>query len=135
MRPQVRWGGLLQPRNPAATLMQLSIALEAERRPAVPSRPAQAAAAGRRAGAASSPSPTHPSSPLPPAAAMDKLKALVAAKRKAAEEEFGGKKYVRRGEIEELRLAKLREEEAREREAKVSGRCSVSVGASMNGLF
>ena len=50
---------------------------------------------------------------------MDKLKALVAAKRKAAEEEFGGKKYVRRGEIEELRLAKLREEEAREREAKV----------------
>ncbi len=64
------------------------------------------------------------------AAAMDKLKALVAAKRKAAEEEFGGKKYVRRGEIEELRLAKLREEEAREREAKVGWRhwdCTVFV--------
>ena len=53
---------------------------------------------------------------------MDKLKELVAAKRKAAEEEFKGKKYVKRGEIEELRLAKLRAEEAAEREAKV--RCT-----------
>lgn len=51
---------------------------------------------------------------------MDKLKELLAAKRKAAEEEFGGKKYAKRAEIEELRLAKLRAEEAKEREAKVS---------------
>ncbi|PRW45581.1 pre-mRNA-splicing factor 18-like isoform A [Chlorella sorokiniana] len=66
---------------------------------------------------------TRPRSKGAPAArAMDKLKALVAAKRKAAEEEFGGKKYVRRGEIEELRLAKLREEEAAERQAKEARR-------------
>lgn len=50
---------------------------------------------------------------------MDKLRELLAAKRKAAEEEFKGKKYVKRSEIEELRLAKLRAEEQREREAKV----------------
>jgi hypothetical protein len=50
---------------------------------------------------------------------MEKLKELVASKRKAAEEEFRGKKFVRRGDIEELRLAKLRAEEQREREAKV----------------
>jgi hypothetical protein len=50
---------------------------------------------------------------------MDKLKELVAAKRKAAEEEFKGKKYVKRSEIEELRIAKLREEERLEREKKV----------------
>lgn len=50
---------------------------------------------------------------------MDKLKELVASKRKAAEEEFKGKKYVKRGELEELRLAKLRAEETAEKDAKV----------------
>ena len=51
---------------------------------------------------------------------MDKLKELLAAKRKVAHEEFGGKKYVKRSEIEDMRMAKLRAEEASEREAKVS---------------
>lgn len=45
---------------------------------------------------------------------MDTLKALVAKKRKATEEEFGGKKFVKRSDIEELRLRKLREEEQQE---------------------
>ncbi|KAL4447757.1 hypothetical protein ABPG75_004976 [Micractinium tetrahymenae] len=53
---------------------------------------------------------------------MDKLKELLAAKRKAAEEEFGGKKYAKRADIEELRLAKLRAEEAKEREAREARR-------------
>ena len=51
---------------------------------------------------------------------MDKLKALVASKRKAAEEEFRGKKFVKRGELEEMRLEKQREEEEQERQQKVS---------------
>lgn len=46
---------------------------------------------------------------------MDALKALVAAKRKATEEEFKGKKFLKRSEIEEQRLKKLREEEEKER--------------------
>lgn len=50
---------------------------------------------------------------------MDKLKQLVASKRKAVEEEFGGKKFVKRGELEELRLKKLREQEEEERKQKV----------------
>ena len=50
---------------------------------------------------------------------MDKLKALVSAKRKATEEEFGGKKFMKRGDLEEMRLKKLREEEAQENAAKV----------------
>lgn len=61
---------------------------------------------------------------------MDKLKELVAAKRKAAEEEFQGKKYVKRGEIEGARLAKLREEEEAERAAKVRA----SAGGAGSGL-
>ena len=50
---------------------------------------------------------------------MDKLKQLVASKRKATEEEFGGKKFVKRGELEEVRVQKLREEEEQERREKV----------------
>lgn len=50
---------------------------------------------------------------------MDALKALVAAKRKATEEEFKGKKFLKRSEIEEQRLKKLREEEEKERLQKV----------------
>ena len=60
---------------------------------------------------------------------MDALKALVASKRKSAEEEFKGKEYAKRSEIEELRLAKLREEEQREREAKVGARAPASPAA------
>lgn len=63
---------------------------------------------------------------------MDKLKALVASKRKASEEEFKGKKYVKRSEIEELRVAKLREEERQEREAKV-GRATGTAGPRAGG--
>ena len=50
---------------------------------------------------------------------MDKLKQLVASKRKATEEEFGGRKFMKRGELEEMRLKKLREEEEQERILKV----------------
>jgi hypothetical protein len=51
---------------------------------------------------------------------MDTLKALLGNKRKAAEEEFKGKKYVKRGDIEDARLRKLREEEEKELREKVS---------------
>jgi pre-mRNA-splicing factor 18 len=49
---------------------------------------------------------------------MDKLKELLASKRKAAEEEFAGKKYAKRSEIEDIRIRKLKEEEERERQEK-----------------
>uniref|UniRef100_A0A061S944 Pre-mRNA-splicing factor 18 n=1 Tax=Tetraselmis sp. GSL018 TaxID=582737 RepID=A0A061S944_9CHLO len=42
---------------------------------------------------------------------MEALKAQIEAKRKAKDEEFGGQKYRRRGEIEELRLKKKSQEE------------------------
>ena len=51
---------------------------------------------------------------------MDKLKQLVASKRKATEEEFKGKRFVKRAELEEGRIQKLREEEDAERKLKVS---------------
>ena len=44
------------------------------------------------------------------------LKALVAAKRKAAAEEFQGRKYVKRSDLEAARLQKLRDEEEQERQ-------------------
>lgn len=50
---------------------------------------------------------------------MDALKALVANKRKAVQDEFQGKKFARRSEIEDCRMRKLREEEEQERLAKV----------------
>lgn len=49
---------------------------------------------------------------------MDKLKQLVASKRKAAEEEFRGKKYAKRADIEAARLQKLKEEEKLEMQEK-----------------
>lgn len=45
---------------------------------------------------------------------MDSLKALVAKKRKEKEEEFDGRKYVKRGEIVDKRLKRLREAEQQE---------------------
>lgn len=54
---------------------------------------------------------------------LDSLKALTAKKRKATEEVFGGKKYVKRSEIEAAHLKKLREEEQRELEAKARAGC------------
>ncbi|KAK9829564.1 hypothetical protein WJX72_006515 [[Myrmecia] bisecta] len=49
---------------------------------------------------------------------MDSLKALLDKKRKAAQTEFGGRKFVKRSEIEELRLRQLRTEEAQEAQEK-----------------
>lgn len=50
---------------------------------------------------------------------MDGLKALLAKKRKAADEEFGGRKQVKRVEIEQARIKQLRTEEQDELGAKV----------------
>lgn len=52
---------------------------------------------------------------------MDGLKALLEKKRKEKEELLGGsdKKYFKRSELEDAKLAKLREEEEKERQAKV----------------
>ena len=50
---------------------------------------------------------------------MDSLKAFVAQKKKEKEEEFEGKKFVRRGEIVEKRLKRLREAEEKEIQLKV----------------
>lgn len=50
---------------------------------------------------------------------MDALKAQIAAKRKAKEDEFGGKKFRKRGEIEEERIRQKMEEEEREAAEKV----------------
>ncbi len=50
---------------------------------------------------------------------MDKLKQLVASKRKATEDEFAGKKFARRADLEEARLQKVREEEEAEKKLKV----------------
>ena len=50
---------------------------------------------------------------------MDNLKKLLANKRKVTEEEFGGKKFIKRSELEELKIQKLKEEEGLERQEKV----------------
>lgn len=66
--------------------------------------------------------PTTPPSPNPkdiPTDAMDKLKSLIASKKKHASEEFGDKKYVKRSELEAVRLKRLREEEEDDRKRKV----------------
>ena len=55
---------------------------------------------------------------------MDQLKELLASKKKEAEQQFGGKKYMKRSELEELRLRKLREEEEAAKAGKVSDLCS-----------
>ncbi len=44
------------------------------------------------------------------------LKALILAKRKATAEEFQGRKYVKRSDLEAARLQKLRDEEEQERQ-------------------
>lgn len=51
---------------------------------------------------------------------MDGLKALLAKKRKAADAEFGGRKQVRRVDIEQARIKQLRTEEQHELQAKVT---------------
>jgi len=50
---------------------------------------------------------------------MDKLKELITTKRKAVDEDFGGKKFLKRGELEEVKLKRLRDEEQQEKLRKV----------------
>jgi hypothetical protein len=51
---------------------------------------------------------------------MDALAAAIAKKRKSTQDEFKGRKYVKRAELEEIRIRKLREEEQAEQDARVS---------------
>jgi hypothetical protein len=57
---------------------------------------------------------------------MDALKAVLAAKRKAQEEAFQGKKFLKRSELEQLQIKKLKEEEEKERAAKVGASASAA---------
>lgn len=50
---------------------------------------------------------------------MDKLKELLASKKRETEQQFGGKKYMKRSELEQLKVKKLKEEEKAERARKV----------------
>lgn len=59
---------------------------------------------------------------------MDGLKALLAKKRKAADEEFGGRKQVKRVDIEQARIKQLRTEEQHELGVKVTN--SPHIGTS-----
>jgi hypothetical protein len=52
---------------------------------------------------------------------MDGLKALVKRTKQETRELVGAKKYVRKAELEEARLKRIREEEEQERRAKVGG--------------
>ena len=49
---------------------------------------------------------------------MDAIKAELERKRKAKAEEFGGRKFVKRSEITQLRESKMRDEEATEKATK-----------------
>jgi pre-mRNA-splicing factor 18 len=51
---------------------------------------------------------------------MDFLKKELERKRKAAQEDFGGRKFVRRGELEQKSIEKLRNEEEEERQQKAA---------------
>ena len=51
---------------------------------------------------------------------MDALAAAIARKRESNQNEFKGRKFVKRAELEELRIRKLRDEEAAERQKRVS---------------
>ena len=51
---------------------------------------------------------------------MDALKLMLEKKRKVAAEEFGGQKFIRRGDLEQRKIDKLREEERQEREKKAA---------------
>lgn len=51
--------------------------------------------------------------------AMDALAAAIAKKRKSTADEFKGRKFVKRSELEEMRIRKLRDEEDSERQQRV----------------
>ncbi len=55
---------------------------------------------------------------------MDALKALASKLKKEAQDVAGPNKYVKRSALEEARLQKIRDEEAKEREEKVRVTCS-----------
>ena len=59
---------------------------------------------------------------------MDGLKALLAKKRKAADEEFGGRKQVKRVDIEQARIKQLRTEEQNELGVKVISSLYLGIG-------
>ena len=61
---------------------------------------------------------------------MDGLKALLAKKRKAADEEFGGRTQVKRIDIEQARIKQLRNEEQNELGVKVV--CSLHIGTGIH---
>lgn len=50
---------------------------------------------------------------------LDSLKALLQKKKQEKQELVGDKKYIKKSELEEARLKRLREEEEQERRAKV----------------
>lgn len=52
---------------------------------------------------------------------MDALAVAIAKKRKSTQDEFKGRKFVKRSELEEARMRKLREEEAEELQKRVGG--------------
>ena len=60
---------------------------------------------------------------------MNGLKALLAKKRKAADEEFGGRKQVKRVDIEQARIKQLRTEERNELGVKVISSLYLGIGA------
>jgi pre-mRNA-splicing factor 18 len=55
-----------------------------------------------------------------PVGGIDAIKSLLQQTRAEKQELVGGKKYVKKSELEEARLKRLREEEEAERRAKVS---------------
>lgn len=57
---------------------------------------------------------------MPPGGGLDALKSLLQQKKAEKQERGSEKKYVRKSELEEARLKRLREEEEAERRAKVS---------------
>jgi hypothetical protein len=57
---------------------------------------------------------------------VDSLKALLQKKKQEKQELVGDKKYVRKGELEEAKLKRIREEEQQELKAKVS--CMLLLG-------
>ena len=63
---------------------------------------------------------------------MDGLKALLAKKRKAADEEFGGRKQVKRVDIEQARIKQLRTEEQNELGVKVMSSLYIGIGIGID---
>lgn len=65
-----------------------------------------------------------------PGGGLDALKSLLQQKKAEKQELVGAKKYVRKSELEEAKLKRIREEEDAERRAKVIHTLSPAVAAS-----